>query len=65
LLRPLRKLGPELDTFATIPGPGLETLHLDPAEPVAGEADGALLSDFTAGATDVVMPLVGRTPTRL
>src|SRR5918992_2310000 len=34
-LRPLRELGPELDTVATIAAPGLQTLHMDPAEPTA------------------------------
>jgi FAD/FMN-containing dehydrogenase len=59
LLRPLRALGAEIDTFATIPAPALQALHMDPAEPVAGVADGALLSDFGAGAIDAVIPLVG------
>ena len=59
VLRPLRELRPELDTFATIAAPALQALHMDPAEPVAGEADGALLSDFTAGAIDAVMALAG------
>ena len=59
LLRPLRELAAELDTFATIPAPALQALHMDPAEPVAGEADGVLLSDFGADAIDAVVPLVG------
>jgi FAD/FMN-containing dehydrogenase len=59
LLRPLRELGAELDTFATIAAPVLQTLHMDPAQPVAGEAEGALLSDFAAGAIDAVVSLVG------
>lgn len=32
---------------------------MDPAEPVAGEADGTLLCEFGSGAIDAVMPLVG------
>jgi FAD/FMN-containing dehydrogenase len=59
LLRPLRELGPEQDTFATVPAPALQALHLDPAEPVDGQADGMLLSDFVAGAIDAMIPLVG------
>lgn len=59
LLGPLRELGAEMDTFATIPAPALQMLHMDPAEPVAGEADGTLLCDFGACAIDAVMPLVG------
>jgi hypothetical protein len=59
LLRPLRNLGAELDSFTTIPAPALQALHMDPPEPVAGEADGVLLSDFGARAIDAVVPLVG------
>ena len=59
LFAPIRQLGPELDTLATIPAPALQALHMDPAEPVAGQADGALLSDFGADAIDRMMPLVG------
>jgi FAD/FMN-containing dehydrogenase len=58
-LRPLRELGPELDTFATMAAPGLQTLHMDPAEPTAADGDGVFLSDFPAGAIDAVLPLVG------
>jgi FAD/FMN-containing dehydrogenase len=59
LLQPLRELGAELDTFATIPAPALQALHMDPADPVPAEADGALLSAFGAGAIDAVVRLVG------
>jgi FAD binding domain len=34
LIRPLRALDPELDTFATIPAPALQQLHMDPEQPV-------------------------------
>ena len=40
LLKPLRKLGPEMDTFATIPASRLQELHMDPPEPVPGLAQG-------------------------
>ena len=33
LLEPLRKLGPEMDTFATIPAAELQQLHMDPPQP--------------------------------
>jgi FAD/FMN-containing dehydrogenase len=59
LLRPLRELGPQLDTFATIAASMLQTLHMDPPAPVAGEGDGALLSDFPAGAVDALVSLAG------
>jgi FAD/FMN-containing dehydrogenase len=58
-LRPLRELGPQLDTFATMAAPGLQTLHMDPTEPAAADGDGVLLSDFPARALDAVIPLVG------
>jgi hypothetical protein len=59
LLRPLRELGPELDTFASIPAPRLQALHMDPAEPVAAEGDGVLLFDCAATTIDAVLSRVG------
>ena len=59
LLRPLRDLGPELDTFATIPAPQLQALHMDPAEPVAGCGDGVLLSDLDVAGIDALVSLAG------
>jgi hypothetical protein len=46
LLEPLRALGPEIDTFATIPATGLSLLHMDPP----GKGDGMLLTDLPAEA---------------
>jgi FAD/FMN-containing dehydrogenase len=59
LLRPLRELGPELDTFGTIPPPVLQQLHMDPDLPVAGGGDGAFLVELTADAIDAVVRLAG------
>jgi hypothetical protein len=59
LIRPLRALGPELDTFATIPAPGLQRLHMEPEQPVPAEGDGALLADLPAGALDALVALAG------
>ena len=59
LIGPLRQLGPELDTFATIPAPALQQLHMDPDQPVPGQGDGAFLADVTAAAIDVVVAQVG------
>jgi FAD/FMN-containing dehydrogenase len=59
LIAPLRKLGPEIDTFATIPAPALSQLHMDPTEPVPAVGDGALLTDFPAAAVDAVVGLAG------
>ena len=49
LLRPLRELGPAMDTFATIPIERLSSLHMDPEHPVPGAADGMLLRGFPGG----------------
>ena len=43
LLRPLRDLGPELDTFATVPARALTELHRDPPGPVPGRGEGWML----------------------
>ena len=59
LLRPLRSLGPELDTFATIAAPALARLHMDPEQPTPNVGDGALLADFPAGAIDSLLALAG------
>jgi hypothetical protein len=59
LTQPLRQLGPELDTFATIPPPALGQLNMDPDQPVPARADGALLADFPAAAIDALVGLAG------
>jgi hypothetical protein len=59
LIRPLRELGPEMDTFAMIPAPALQELHMDPPQPVPGQGDGTFLTDFTSGAIDALVAAVG------
>ena len=59
LIRPLRGLGSELDTFAAIQAPALQRLHLDPESPVPGVGDGAFLAALPANAIDTVLALVG------
>jgi FAD/FMN-containing dehydrogenase len=59
LLRPLRELGPAMDTFATIPVRELKHLHMDPEHPVPGFGDGLLLSDFTDDAIDAMVRSAG------
>lgn len=59
LIAPLRQLGPEMDTFATIPAPALGQLHMDPTEPVPALGDGILLTDFPAAAADTLVAVVG------
>ena len=52
LLRPLRDLGPELDTVATIPTADLSLVNMDPEQPVPYTGDGALLTDLPRAAID-------------
>ena len=59
LTQPLRRLGPELDTFATIPPPALAQLHMDPGQPVPFHGAGPFLSDFPAAAIDALAGLAG------
>ncbi len=59
LIGPLRRLGPELDTFATIPPSALGQLNMDPDQPVPFQGDGALLADFPAAAIDALVGLAG------
>ena len=59
LIQPPRQLGPELDTFAMIPAPALQQLHMDPDQPVPGQGDGALLADFPAAAIDILTAVAG------
>ncbi|MDR2984804.1 MAG: FAD-binding oxidoreductase [Nocardiopsaceae bacterium] len=59
LIRPLRQLGPEMDTFAMIPASALGGLNMDPSQPVPGEGDGAFLADFPAAAIDSLVAAAG------
>ena len=59
LLRPIRDLGPAIDTFAMVPPVGLSELHMDPPEPVPGAGDGMLLSDLPADGIDALLEAAG------
>jgi FAD/FMN-containing dehydrogenase len=59
LLRPLRELGPAMDTFATIPVQELKHLHMDPPQPVPGSGDGMLLADFDEAAIAEMVRVAG------
>ena len=59
LIQPLRELGPELDTFATIPAPALAQLHMDPEQPTPNQSDGTLLADAPAAAIDALVAVAG------
>jgi FAD/FMN-containing dehydrogenase len=55
LLRPLRELGPAMDTFATVGPLALPHLHMDPRTPVPAIGDGMLLDDLTDEAIEAVV----------
>lgn len=59
LIRPLRELGPTMDTFGMMPPPGLGALHMDPPEPVPARSDGMLLADAPVGVIDAVVGVAG------
>jgi hypothetical protein len=59
LLRPLRELGPAMDTFRTMPVRELMHLHMDPEHPVAGFGDGMLLAEFDDQAIDALVRVAG------
>ncbi|HEX8083649.1 MAG TPA: FAD-binding oxidoreductase [Solirubrobacteraceae bacterium] len=59
LIAPLRALGPEMDTAATIPPTLLHTLHNDPPQPVPGRGDGGLLGELPPAAVDAFLATCG------
>jgi FAD/FMN-containing dehydrogenase len=67
LLRPLRELGAERDTFAMVPPVVLGDLAMDPLDPVPFASTSALLDDVSSEAIDrllaVAGPESGRGPT--
>jgi hypothetical protein len=59
LLRPLRALGPELDTVSVVPPAVLGQLHMDPEDPVPFAASGQLLDQFPVAAIDAMVEAAG------
>jgi FAD/FMN-containing dehydrogenase len=59
LTRPLRELGPVLDTTAMIPARRLSELHMDPPAPVPGVGDGRLLDGLSIEAVDAIVESAG------
>ena len=55
LLGPLRRLRPEIDTFATLAMTELGRIHMDPCQPMARIGDGVLLAHFPAAAVDALL----------
>jgi len=59
LLRPLRELAPEMDTFGMMPPVGIAELHMDPPGPVPYTADGLMLGDLPGEAIDRFVAAAG------
>jgi FAD/FMN-containing dehydrogenase len=59
LVRPLRDLGPDMDTFATIPASELRHLHMDPPQPVPGAGDGMTLAALSREGIDALVEIAG------
>jgi hypothetical protein len=59
LLRPLRDLAPELDTFAGVPPAALGHLHMDPEDPVPFAMSGQMLDGLPAAAIDAIVAAAG------
>src|SRR5262249_56608193 len=57
LIGPLRRLGPELDTFALIPVSALGQLNMDPTHPRPAEGDGPLPAPVPATPTRAPSPV--------
>ena len=59
LLRPLRALRPELDTFTMVPPSALGHLHMEPEHPVARLGDDGLVGALPAEAIDDLVAVAG------
>jgi hypothetical protein len=59
LLRPLRGLGPQRDSFATVPPVVLGDLAMDPLDPLPLHSGHALLDELPAKTIDAVIDAVG------
>lgn len=59
LLRPLRDLAPEIETFAAVAPEALGHLHMDPEDPVPFAMSGQLLDDLPPAAVDGIVEAAG------
>lgn len=59
LLRPLRDLGPEVDTFARIPATAMLDVHMDPPVPTAAVSDHAMLRALDDGTIGALLAVAG------
>ncbi|HEV2770257.1 MAG TPA: FAD-binding oxidoreductase, partial [Solirubrobacteraceae bacterium] len=55
LVEPLRALGPQMDTFATLPAPALQQIHMDPEDPMPGHSDHTMLRALPPAALDALL----------
>ena len=62
LLRPIRELGPVMDSFAVVPPVALSELHMDPREPIAGITGHQLVGELPAKAIDDVLDAAAVAP---
>ncbi len=60
LMRPLRDLGPAIDTFRMVEPAGLAELHMDPPTPVPYTGAGHMLGQLDAAAIDRFLAAAGR-----
>jgi len=54
-----RALGPEIDTFGTVPVVALMRLHMDPEPPMPGKGDGFLVDDLDGDAVKAIVEIAG------
>jgi FAD/FMN-containing dehydrogenase len=59
LLRPVRELGPAMDTFALVPPAALGDMAMDPPDPLPFRITAALLSDLPRAGVDELVAAVG------
>ncbi len=59
LLRPVRDLGPAMDSFAMVPPGALSTMAMDPPDPLPFVPGTALLGDLPAAGVDELVDAVG------
>jgi FAD binding domain/Berberine and berberine like len=59
LLRPLRELGPAMDTFAMVPPVGIAELHMDPPDPVPYTGEGMMLGELSDATIDAFVAAAG------
>jgi FAD/FMN-containing dehydrogenase len=59
LLRELRALGPEIDTWARVPAPSLTRLHMDPEGPTPAVSDASMLGAVADATVDAFVDAVG------